>query len=193
MSKVDFQKNKQSGFSLIELLTAISIIVILTSLFLANYRAQGSKAAVNAATSNLISDLHKVQSFALSSRDVASGNPASRYSITFSNGAISYDLVGYNSAIPAVPTTISTTRLGPLVSVSSVQITRVDGSVVSPNSVNAGFKIPFGKVVLNFTGSVIDEVNDLARIKLISADNTVCSYVVINGITGNIVNQTPCP
>jgi len=189
----NFKIFKKTGFTLIELLISIFIIVTLTSLFLANFRGQTRQRAVNSATNNLISDLHKIQSFSLSSRDVTPGNPASQYATTIANNGTNYSLLGYNNAVPPTATTVGTTLFPTGVIINSIAITKADGTVVNPTSVTLGFKIPFGKVIVNYTGSATNEVNDVARIKLSSSDGVVCSYVVVNGITGNVTSLTPCP
>lgn len=195
MSKNASKKIGELGFTLIELLISIFIIVTLTSLFLANFRGGTNQRVVNSATNNLISDLHKIQSFSLSSKDVAAGQPASRYAVTFSNNATAYALLGYNNAVPAVSSTIANVNLPIGAVISTVSITKADGSVPvpQPTSVAVAFKIPFGKVVMNYSGSTTDEVNDNLKIKISSSDNAVCAYVLINGVTGNVVSQTPCP
>ena len=186
------ENSKQKGFTLIELLVAISITVILTTLFLVNYRGQASKNAINSSTAQIISDLHKLQSFSLASHDISAGVPSTRYTITFANVAASYSLVGYNNAIPAAPTTLSTSKLATGVTIQYVQVTKTNATIVNPASVTVAFKNPFGKVVTNYAGSTTDEVNDVTQIRIISADATVCSIISVNGITGNIVFVPGC-
>jgi hypothetical protein len=109
------------------------------------------------------------------------------------NGATNYNLIGYDNAIPANSSVLSTTNIGPNISIGSIMITKVDSSTTMPTTLTIGFEDPYGKVALNYLGSVTDEVNDVARIKLVSSDNSVCSYVFVNGITGNITTTATCP
>jgi prepilin-type N-terminal cleavage/methylation domain-containing protein len=185
--------NNQSAFSLIELLVAIAILVTLTSVFVANFQAQRNNLSVSGVANQLVSDLHKLQSFSLSSKDIIQGSPASSYSITFNNNTTSYNTVGYNNAIPPVPSNLSTINFPPNVKIAALQVTKTDSSNVAPAAVAVTFKIPYGRVLTNYAGSITNEVNDITRIKISSADNAVCSYVFVNAITGNITAQTACP
>ena len=192
-----FGKLENKGFTLIELIVAISIIVILTSLFLANYRGGTKQRSISSAVNNLVSDLHKIQSYSLSSRDYAPGTPASQYAVVFVQNNFQYSLWGYNNAIVPTGTSLSTVNFPPNVAINSIQVTKTDGTVLSPANLQVNFKIPFGKLIFNFPGSVTNEINDTAKIQIgISTAgqvNSACAYVLINGITGNITTQTTCP
>ena len=61
-------KNKiknERGYTLIELIVSISIIIIISSMMLANYRQGGASEELNAAAQNLVSEIRKVQAYSL--------------------------------------------------------------------------------------------------------------------------------
>jgi prepilin-type N-terminal cleavage/methylation domain-containing protein len=60
-------KNSQ-GFTLIELIISISIIAMITGLFLADYKSSNQKAVLNAAADQLAGDLRLAQSYALGAK-----------------------------------------------------------------------------------------------------------------------------
>jgi len=61
-------KNDLTGFTLIELIVSISIITMITGLFLADYKSVNQKAVLNAAADQLASDLRLAQSYALGAK-----------------------------------------------------------------------------------------------------------------------------
>ncbi len=191
------EKNKiqnSQGFSLIELIVSIAIIVTLVSVFLVNFAGLSKSRNLNVGTNNLVSDLHKIQSFSLSSQDLSVGKPATIYGVVFNNNAASYNLIGFDNTVPvAVQSTISSVNLPPNTFINSVLVTKADNTTAAPTSITILFKIPFGRVLTNYTGSILNELNDITRVKLQSRDGTVCSYVTVNGITGNVSATSVCP
>lgn len=59
---------KSQGFTLIELIVSISIIAVITGLFLTDYKSANRTAMLSAATDHLVSDLRLVQSYALGAK-----------------------------------------------------------------------------------------------------------------------------
>lgn len=186
-------KKSQLGFTLIELIVSIAILLTLIGVFLANFEGRSGARNLTIAAANLSSDLHKLQSFSLSSKDITPGNPASQYSVVFANNAVSYSLTGYNNAMPAVPTVLSTINFPGRVFVNAIQITKADGTTAAPLNATVTFKIPYGRMVTNYPGSVTNENNDIVRVQLNTADTNECTYVFVNGVTGNVNSDKVCP
>jgi prepilin-type N-terminal cleavage/methylation domain-containing protein len=69
---VQFQKNynPQTGFTLVELLVVLFIILLLSTLLLVNYRGGQKKYALSQASQQLISDLRKAQNMAMSGAEI---------------------------------------------------------------------------------------------------------------------------
>ena len=57
--------NNKKGYTLVELIISIFIIAIISSIVLANHRQGGASEELNAAAQNLVSEIRKVQSYAL--------------------------------------------------------------------------------------------------------------------------------
>ncbi|MEA3398274.1 MAG: type II secretion system protein, partial [Patescibacteria group bacterium] len=79
--------SNQSGFTLIEMLTSMSILLILTFMVVANYNTAGKKGELNIAAQQLASDIRRVQAHALGLKefDFGSGleNPPGGWGIYF--------------------------------------------------------------------------------------------------------------
>lgn len=64
---------KTTGFTLTELVVSISILVLITSLFLANYSGAKNRARLDSAVMQLVSNLRLVQSYALGAKKTPGG------------------------------------------------------------------------------------------------------------------------
>src|SRR4051812_25570648 len=75
---------KNSGFTLIELMVVVGIMGLITGIFLINFnRLQGPR-NLKIAQNQLITDIRRIQSYTLSSRNVSTtGQPARYYIIKF--------------------------------------------------------------------------------------------------------------
>lgn len=111
----------QKGFTVIEMIVSIGIIVVMTGLFLANYRTANQAAGLNAAAQKLASDIRLVQSYALGSKKDSTIIPAggwgvymqknppndTKYVIFADNGlsagsSVPYDYDGSDSVVQTV-------------------------------------------------------------------------------------------
>ncbi len=61
----NFLKN-QNGFTIVEMIVSVSIVVLLTGLFLANYHAINKRSEINMVAQKMLSDIHLAQSKSLS-------------------------------------------------------------------------------------------------------------------------------
>ncbi|MDB4939857.1 MAG: hypothetical protein JWO40_282 [Candidatus Doudnabacteria bacterium] len=185
MSKINSQ-----GFTLIELLVVITIMVTLTSLFLVNFSSQGKARSLSIAKNNAVSDLRKMQSYALTSRDIAPGTVSGFYGISFStNSPAFYTLLGYdNKNSPA--NTIATVYTPTNAVLSGIRVIRSDGTIVNPTYIEILFKTTYARTVASYSGNgalANKESDDTIRLTFTNvANNTLTTTIDINGITGNI-------
>lgn len=182
------------GFTLIELVVTIAIMVLMLSLTITNFN--GSQQARNSqlAESTLVSDLHKIQTFSLNSANSTDGLPASSWSVDLDLSAPTYYTlqVTDNSVVPGTAT-YALTQLPKNVSFSQLQITTSSGACFNASTLNIIFTVPYGRILMSYTGTpcsggqraiVSREANDIANI------NFSNNIVYVNGIAGNINSNT---
>ncbi len=83
---------KENGFTLAELLVTISIILLLTSFVLANYRKGEESYALQRAAHKLAQDLRKTAEMAIGGREHGGSFPLGGYGIYFSGPGSTYIL-----------------------------------------------------------------------------------------------------
>ncbi len=193
-------KKFQFGFTLIEMMTTIAIMALILSLTVANIHGSDASRNVQLAQSQLTSDLHKVQTYAINSQDYYAGAvPASAWGITTNSPFTSYAITSTDNSITPTTTSVSTVSLPNAVSFTRVQIVRPAGAgTICPTSMTVQFTVPYGRVLTSFTGApcsgggqvnIVQESNDIIAIVLGYSGSNYTSTLVINGISGNIVTQ----
>lgn len=65
--------NRQKGFTLVELIVAISIVIIFTGITLINYRGSGKQLALQRSANKLAQDVRKAQAMAMSAKELTAG------------------------------------------------------------------------------------------------------------------------
>ncbi len=68
--------NQESGFTLIEMMTVLFIMAMISGLVFANYRSGNQQFALENQAYSLAQDLRKVQEMAMSSKEVGGLEPA---------------------------------------------------------------------------------------------------------------------
>jgi len=81
------KKTSQQGFTIIELLTSIAVVVILTAIVFANYRSGERQYALQRSTHKLAQDIRRIQEMATSTREFNCGGspiiPPGGYGVYF--------------------------------------------------------------------------------------------------------------
>lgn len=156
----------QNGFTLLELLAVIAIMGILASVFMVNFNAQRVPRDLNIARNETITNIRKVQSYTLSSRDTF-GMANKFYVITFMDGASSY-IIG---SIGINPTDkLFTYKVQEVVNLPG----RVRQSINGPDCAQIIFAAPFGKMYtdtdLNRCEDSLSDTNNIKNslLKLVS-------------------------
>lgn len=186
---------KNNGFTIIEVLVVVSIMGILLSVVIANFGGSREKNNVTYAKNNLVSTLHKIQSFSLSSRDISPGCPANSYQVVFNTTTdnLTYKVEGTGNSTCSTPVTQEIVRLPAGVHISNISVTRADNTVTLAPSSTVYFMVPYGKVAMIYSGGQAStptkEYNDIMTITLSTASGSLSTNVYINGITGNITAQ----
>lgn len=77
---MNLEKNN-SGFTLIELIVSITILGLITTISIANYKKGGNSTELIAVTQDIVSEIRKTQSFAMSSEEMNGVNPPGGWGI----------------------------------------------------------------------------------------------------------------
>ena len=76
-------RSKKNGYTLIEVLVSSAIIILISTLFLANYRGSEKKSLLNLTAQKLVSDIRLAQSKSLSASSYGSVFPTGGWGIYF--------------------------------------------------------------------------------------------------------------
>ena len=86
------QNQSQFGFTVVELLVVFLILVTLMSVGIINWNRQTPNRSLKIAQNEMITNLRKVQSYAISSRNITDGLPASYYILQLNRNESAYQL-----------------------------------------------------------------------------------------------------
>lgn len=84
--------SNNKGFTLIEMLVSISIIALISTIFLANYRSANRRAILNTAARQLASDIRLAQSYTMGLKDFNGAVPSGGWGMEFSNARNYYEM-----------------------------------------------------------------------------------------------------
>ena len=154
--------NKESGFTIIELLVVISIMGILMSVIVANIAGQRDHQKLRIAQNEMVTNIRKLQSYTLSSRTLPNGKSAQYY-------ILKMDIATPDRyTIQAIYDVMSSPQLFNLETVyfpSGIRLAAANPVVISrpgiiPGQTPSGhtcslliFKLPFAKTLMSY-GSV---------------------------------------
>ena len=174
----------QAGFTIVELLAVLAIMTLLMGALVLDFASQRGKRNIVLAKNETITNLRKVQSYTLSSKNLPTGESVKYYIATFSSGSNSFTVDAIDSDYvfhPAVetialPTAISIESITTIDNKDSDQGTKseVAGGGVRigiSESTKSGYKCmqiifsaPFGKIYTNGSSScgssVINSLRD---------------------------------
>ncbi len=206
---------RQHGFTLIEMLTVIGIMGLVAGIFVVNFAAFRGPRNLRIATNELVSNLRKIQSYTLSSRNSPSGLPVKYYLLKLSNAAgseTSYQIQSINSDY-SFSENIETINLPEGIAVrtdaSSPQGLQLEqpigGNTTYPTCMQVAFSLPFSRVYLDGSCSIdgsltspirdpiqlVDWANSKLTVVLMDTGTNTTSTIIINGISGAICVPTP--
>ncbi|MBI3231959.1 MAG: type II secretion system protein [Candidatus Doudnabacteria bacterium] len=208
------KRQKSEGFTVIELAVVLAIMGILIGLVVVDFARQRPERDIKIAQNQLVTNIRKVQSYSLFSRNVGNVKPAQYYILKFDTSTPDRYVIQAITDVYSAPTLVDMeTVLLPknivLDTTSQLALTRP----VVPLSVTAAcallaFKSPFGKAYMNYPCAVtsppfqsidsyqqiIDHLNNLANfsastdtdllITLSFANGGASKKVLVKGITG---------
>lgn len=144
-------KNLGQGFTFIELLVVLAILGIMASLIIANYNGQRASRNVRIARNEMVTNLRKMQSYALSSRTLGNGQSVQYYvmkldTATGQSGKYSLQAVLNVGGSPQLNASVETYPMAAGVTIQSVKISRnVSPTVSTPSCALLAYKLPFAE------------------------------------------------
>ncbi len=148
-------RKSSNGFTIVELMVAITLMMVIIASMLINLNAGRSGRNLNIAQNQLVSNIRKVQSYTLAGRNIKTGLTADFYILKFDvNNPLEYAIQAiYNTSVSPKVIDVETVKLPPGVAFSgSVVISRSGGLIPASYSVDCallGYKLPFGRILMN--------------------------------------------
>lgn len=190
--------HSQRGFTIIELLVVLAIMGLFMGAILVNFAGNRGARNLRLSTNELVTNLRKVQSYVLSSRDSSVG-PVKYYVLQFNTEqsrnyyvqAIQNDLTFTNP--------IETVELLPDIRIASIEVQQPYGSSASnPTCVQVGFALPFNIAYVDQNCSLDLSVRDPATLSNLDDSLVIITLqdpqsgntktVTINGVSGVITS-----
>ncbi len=200
----------QSGFTIIELMVVISIMAMLMTVIVISYANQRKIRSVVLAQNETITNIKKVQSYILSSRNIAADTPAKYYILKLRSGQATYEIQAIDNAF-VLHQNIETVSFPSDTTLHHLEFINSDGSTSEGGYQAAGrtgkitcvdviFSAPFGKMYLNENPKCNESLTDLVknpssmyaiddltlRLTIGSLDGTKTKTIDLHGITGRI-------
>lgn len=168
--------NRGRGFTLIELMVVMSIILIMSALILASYRSGQSRYSLNLAAQQLVSDLRQAQNMAISGKNLAVTYKG--YGVYFQTGGSSYILFGDVNGnrtyeTPSSDILLETTPLPQGIKIASI----VQGSS-SYSSAEVDFEPPAPKTYIK--GKSAEQNFNALVVNLSTADGLLTKSVLVS-------------
>lgn len=191
---------KQSGFTIIELLVVCAIMAVVATIGIMNWNSQRSARTLTIAQNELITNIRKVQSYAVSSRNTPAGDAAKYYVIEVSENTSTlpvYAVVGQNYSLSAVETIILPTD----VKISALSVAGQSAGYVAPSTkcVDIVFSVTYGKtyfVSCDVLGDTLPSFPTLAPLSNFNLSLNVTHKgaskgVSVYGLNGKVEASTP--
>lgn len=149
--------NLQKGFTITELLVVISIMGVISTLVIAGFNQTRGRRDLRIAQNELITNIRKVQSYMLSSRDLPNGEKALFYVMRFEEGTNTYTIGGV-SEDEFFPD-LETVSFPNLIELNRMRI--IGQATTSVNCAHIIFSAPYGKMYIDSTGNCDEAVLDI--------------------------------
>ena len=151
---------KKSGFTLIELIVSMTIITMITAIFLVNYKATTQRSDLRLTAQRVVSDIRLVQNYALGLMSYGPNNlkkaPAGGWGIVFDAGSGEYstfadvtpnrllDLGEDDEAYGAIHNQLPDNFI-----VDSIKVKQAGGTIITAPKASIAFLPPDPKVFIN--------------------------------------------
>lgn len=197
----DFQKKMMksgAGFTLIELIVVIGLMGIFTAAVLVNFNSQRGPRNLRIAQNEIVTNLRKVQSYALSSRDSKNG-PAKYYILNLNKTESTYN-IGAIQTDYSFTTDVETIKLPDGITISKLELSQpVGATAIDEQCVQVALGLPFGTGYMDSSCAIDLAVKDPARlstlmnselqITLTDSRSNTSKTIIYNGVSGTITSQ----
>lgn len=163
----------QAGFTLIELLAVLAIMALISTALVIDFSNQRGPRNIVLAKNETITNLRKVQSYMLSSRNIPPDNtPAKYYIATFNRNLTTKKEVQFSYTVDAVDNdyvyhpAIESISLPNSVTISNLTINQpvgVKGEPLEYNCMQIIFSAPFGKIYINGSDVCDDSIVNILK------------------------------
>lgn len=156
------------GFTVVELLVVFVIIVLLSSLLIINWNKQTPNRSLTIAQNELVTNLKKVQSYAISSRNITTNNlPVKFYAVYFEKGQNQYSVYAIDSDYN-ISSALETIKLPAGINFNGFALTSTSGGLDEiPDCTYVIFSAVYGKVYFDGQAcgtSIVALVQDLPKL-----------------------------
>ncbi|MCK5413640.1 MAG: prepilin-type N-terminal cleavage/methylation domain-containing protein [Candidatus Pacebacteria bacterium] len=175
-----YKLNNKFGFSLIELMTVIAIVGIMTSIVVPYYTRNRDSKALSFGIEQIISDIRLVQNYAFSTLEADGSYPVGGYGINFlidSNEYIIFADQDGNMEYNSGDDIVNTIKLSRGVKVVSLKI---NGTEDSNGEIDLVFTPPYGKVFIDTQNQISSNFINLE----ITVSNIIGSKTVTMSSSG---------
>lgn len=174
------KENNTSGFTLVELMVSIGIIVLMTGIFLSSYHSNNRKNSLDAAAQILASNIRLSQSYSLGSKKYGSASPAGGWGLSLNNFSTSntyYRFYTFNSGNNPV-SEFKRIKLPKNIIIKDFSLMKSDGNIFdNKNDARINFEPPDPITHINSTG-ITDAV--WLKINLMDIESNLVATVFVN-------------
>lgn len=179
------QFKRQTGFTLIELLVVLGIMVLMTSIVVIDFNRQKAVRNIVLAKNETVTNLRKVQSYMLSSRNISGDIAAKFYIVELYKGSTNYTVNAVDSEYN-YHSTLETISLPNGVNFDSLTGgPQVKGETIYYDCVQIIFSAPFATMYARGTQKCGSDITDILRdpVQLASLSQQTV-YLNFQGIPG---------
>ncbi len=197
-----FGKDENSqGFTVIELMVVFIIIVLLSSVIIINWNSQTPGRSLTIAQNELVTNLRKVQSYAVTSRNINSTVPAKFYFMKFTKNQSTYSVSASDgSATPVYYPDLESFSLPNGLVVSDIALASTSGGIdLSPTCVMVTMSVIYGKTyfladtcdssvtnIVSSPATVANKNNYNLTLTLTHTQKNISKTVVVYGLTNKV-------
>lgn len=205
MKQKPIQINSQKGFTLIELLVVLSIMIVISTIVILDFANQRQQRAVTIAKNETVTNIRKVQSYMLSSKNISPGVPAKYYVVRIATGDTSYKIQAIDNSYtfhdptdPGATSPLETVQLPSGIKFGTITVAPSDpmGSPTTFPCVQVIFSAPYGKMIARGAplcrSTIKDTLQDpIATAALNEREVTIALTNTNDTLTGHSITLTP--